>query len=133
MAFNANIKTFDDLTFGFEENTIFAFCQGKKIGFVHQDSRSLLWVCEYYASKNCLIQVKKWAKYCKDWCGYLHPDKYIHCDHCRFPQEVINIISHSPKMDKYKSTIYWASYSAGGLTSALNQLKKCWILLKDIN
>ncbi|AGC02378.1 hypothetical protein H012_gp070 [Acanthamoeba polyphaga moumouvirus] len=131
-----NIITFEDFTFGFEENTIFAFHQGKKIGSVHQDTRSLLWVCEYNASKACFNQVKQWAKYCKDQCYHDYGERFIHHDHtnhCEFPEKLIKIISHDPNMDKYKHTITWTSYKKGGLTSALDELKQCWILLKDIN
>ncbi|AQN68775.1 hypothetical protein [Saudi moumouvirus] len=126
-----NIITFDDFTFGFEENTIIAFHQGKKIGSIHQNTRSLLWVCEYYASKTCFNQVKQWAKYCKNWCGHDDFDELVHCDCCKFPGELLKIISHDPIMDKYKHTITWTSYKKGGLSSALDELKQCWILLKD--
>ncbi|QGR54346.1 hypothetical protein [Moumouvirus maliensis] len=128
-----NIIIFDDFTFGFEGNIIVVFNNGIKIGSVFQDTHSLLWSCEYYASKDCFTKIKKWIRYCKDWCDYDYSDEFTHCGHCLFPKEVAEIISHNPTLNKDQSTIYWTCYSESGLSSALNQLKKCWSLLKDIN
>ncbi|QGR54345.1 hypothetical protein [Moumouvirus maliensis] len=128
------ITSFDDFTFSFKDNTIFVLHKDKQIGSVQQDNQNLPWICEYNASKKCLDQIKQWSEYCNDQCYRDYSERsvyYEHTEYCKFPTELIKIISHDPDINVSEKIISW--YSEGGLTSALIELKKCWSLLKDIN
>ncbi|AZL89654.1 hypothetical protein QKC54_gp0990 [Megavirus baoshan] len=126
---DSNIIIFDDFTFGFEKNIIYVYSQGKKIGSVCQNQRSLLWICEYHLSESQFNQAKQWIKYCKDECDYESFDnRPIHCHQCTVPKELDKILLSNLVMDKQNFVISWTCYKTGGLTSALSQLKDFWIL-----
>nr|WBF70259.1 hypothetical protein [Megavirus caiporensis] len=123
-----NIIVFDDFTFGFDKNIIYVFTQGKKIGSVCQNQRSLLWTCECHLSESYFNQIREQIKYCKDMCDHESFDnKPKHCDQCQVPKELDKILLSNIVIDKHNFVISWTCYKTGGLTSALSQLKNFWV------